>query len=73
MDFGIPSGGGDVLSVWSGLRRTKLQHLACPALDKLEESTEIMTIFPWYSYLVSLFILALDYIAVPRKTAEPFL
>ena len=32
-----------------------------------EESTEIMTIFPWYSYLVSVFILALGYIAVRRK------
>lgn len=34
-----------------------------------EESTEIMTIFPWYSYLVSLFILALGLIAVRRKAA----
>lgn len=32
-----------------------------------EESTEIMTIFPWYSYLVSLFILSLGIIAVKRK------
>lgn len=32
-----------------------------------EESTELMTIFPWYSYLVSLFILALGVIAVRRK------
>lgn len=33
----------------------------------LEESSEIMTIFPWYSYLVSLFILALGIIALRRK------
>lgn len=32
-----------------------------------EESTEIMTIFPWYSYLVSVFILALGVIALRRK------
>jgi glucan phosphoethanolaminetransferase (alkaline phosphatase superfamily) len=35
-----------------------------------EESTEIMTIFPWYSYLVSVFILALGFLAVRRKAAE---
>lgn len=35
-----------------------------------EESTEIMTIFPWYSYVVSLFILALGVIALRRKREE---
>jgi glucan phosphoethanolaminetransferase (alkaline phosphatase superfamily) len=33
----------------------------------VEESSEILTIFPWYSYLVSLFILALGIIALRRK------
>ncbi|VTR61149.1 Putative phosphoethanolamine transferase ybiP [Serratia fonticola] len=33
----------------------------------MEESSEILTIFPWYSYLVSLFILALGIIALRRK------
>lgn len=33
----------------------------------MEESTEIFTIFPWYSYLVALFIFALGVIAVRRK------
>ncbi|EPF18622.1 Putative phosphoethanolamine transferase ybiP [Cedecea davisae] len=35
-----------------------------------EESTEIMTIFPWYSYVVSLFILALGVLAVRRRREE---
>ena len=35
----------------------------------MEESTEILTIFPWYSYLVSLFIFALGAIAFRRKPA----
>lgn len=35
----------------------------------MEESTEILTIFPWYSYLVGLFIFALGVIAVRRKKA----
>ncbi|WP_312952463.1 phosphoethanolamine transferase [Superficieibacter sp.] len=34
----------------------------------MEESTEILTIFPWYSYVVGLFIFALGVIAVRRKT-----
>ena len=33
----------------------------------MEESTEILTIFPWYNYLVGLFIFALGVIAVRRK------
>ncbi|CBG87594.1 phosphoethanolamine transferase [Citrobacter rodentium] len=33
----------------------------------MEESTEILTIFPWYSYLVGLFIFALGIIAVRRR------
>lgn len=33
----------------------------------MEESTEILTIFPWYSYVVALFIFALGVIAVRRK------
>ena len=33
----------------------------------MEESTEILTIFPWYSYLVGLFIFALGLIAIRRK------
>ncbi|WP_313079719.1 phosphoethanolamine transferase [Atlantibacter sp.] len=33
----------------------------------MEESTEILTIFPWYSYLVSVFIFALGVIALRRK------
>lgn len=32
-----------------------------------EESTEILTIFPWYSYFISVFIFALGVIAVRRK------
>ena len=34
----------------------------------LEESTEIMTIFPWYSYVVSVFIFGLGVIALRRKS-----
>ncbi|EMH4161997.1 phosphoethanolamine transferase [Pluralibacter gergoviae] len=34
----------------------------------IEESTEILTIFPWYSYCVGLFIFALGAIAVRRKS-----
>lgn len=33
----------------------------------MEESTELLTIFPWYSYVVGLFIFALGVIAVRRK------
>ncbi|MDX6941457.1 phosphoethanolamine transferase, partial [Enterobacter kobei] len=36
----------------------------------MEESTEILTIFPWYSYLVGVFIFALGVIAVRRKKDE---
>ena len=36
----------------------------------LEESTEIMTIFPWYSYVVALFIFALGVKAVRRRPVE---
>jgi len=36
----------------------------------MEESTEILTIFPWYSYVVALFIFALGVIAVRRKAEE---
>ncbi|MGF6191556.1 phosphoethanolamine transferase [Serratia sp. 2723] len=35
----------------------------------VEESSEILTIFPWYSYLASVFILALGIIALRRKPA----
>ncbi len=33
----------------------------------VEESTEILTIFPWYNYLLAVFIFALGMIAVRRK------
>jgi glucan phosphoethanolaminetransferase (alkaline phosphatase superfamily) len=33
----------------------------------MEESTEILTIFPWYNYLLAVFIFALGVIAVRRK------
>ena len=36
----------------------------------MEESTEILTIFPWYSYVVGLFIFALGVIALRRQSAE---
>ena len=36
----------------------------------MEESTEILTIFPWYSYVVGLFIFALGVIAVRRKPEQ---
>ena len=36
----------------------------------VEESTEIFTIFPWYSYLVGLFIFVLGVIAVRRKATD---
>ena len=36
----------------------------------VEESTEIFTIFPWYSYLVGLFIFVLGVIAVRRKETD---
>lgn len=36
----------------------------------MEESTEILTIFPWYNYLMGVFIFALGVIAVRRKPDE---
>jgi glucan phosphoethanolaminetransferase (alkaline phosphatase superfamily) len=36
----------------------------------VEESTEILTIFPWYNYLLAVFIFALGVIAVRRKPEE---
>ncbi|WHP29976.1 phosphoethanolamine transferase [Trabulsiella odontotermitis] len=36
----------------------------------MEESTEILTIFPWYSYFIAVFIFALGVIAVRRKITE---
>ena len=36
----------------------------------MEESTEILTIFPWYSYVIGLFIFALGVIAVRRQPQE---
>ncbi|WP_318363574.1 phosphoethanolamine transferase [Enterobacter sp.] len=36
----------------------------------MEESTEILTIFPWYNYVIGLFIFGLGVIAVRRKAAE---
>ena len=35
-----------------------------------EESTEILTIFPWYSYFIALFIFGLGVIALRRKREE---
>lgn len=37
----------------------------------VEESTEILTIFPWYNYLLAVFIFALGIIAVRRRIVEP--
>ncbi|PLK89226.1 phosphoethanolamine transferase, partial [Klebsiella pneumoniae] len=37
----------------------------------VEESTEILTIFPWYNYLLAVFIFALGVIAVRRRIVEP--
>lgn len=37
----------------------------------VEESTEILTIFPWYNYLLAVFIFALGVIAVRRKPQPP--
>lgn len=37
----------------------------------MEESTEILTIFPWYNYLLAVFIFALGVIAVRRRIVEP--
>jgi glucan phosphoethanolaminetransferase (alkaline phosphatase superfamily) len=36
----------------------------------MEESTEILTIFPWYSYFIAVFIFALGVIAMRRKVTE---
>lgn len=36
----------------------------------MEESTEILTIFPWYNYVIGLFIFALGVIALRRRTVE---
>ena len=36
----------------------------------MEESTEILTIFPWYSYVVGIFIFALGVIAIRRQSGE---
>ena len=37
----------------------------------VEESTEILTIFPWYNYLLAVFIFALGVTAVRRRIVEP--
>ena len=37
----------------------------------MEESTEILTIFPWYHYVVGLFIFALGVVAVRRRASGP--
>jgi len=36
----------------------------------MEESTEILTIFPWYNYVIGLFIFGLGVIALRRKPTE---
>ena len=36
----------------------------------MEESTEILTIFPWYNYVIGLFIFGLGVIAIRRKQSE---
>nr|WP_318382253.1 phosphoethanolamine transferase [uncultured Enterobacter sp.] len=36
----------------------------------MEESTEILTIFPWYNYVIGLFIFGLGVIALRRKKTE---
>lgn len=36
----------------------------------MEESTEMLTIFPWYNYLIGVFIFALGVIALRRKKKQ---
>ncbi len=37
----------------------------------MEESSEILTIFPWYSYVISAVILGLGYLSLRRKSSAP--
>jgi glucan phosphoethanolaminetransferase (alkaline phosphatase superfamily) len=57
-------------TLWPGLRRAQLQHLLALHATNVEESTEILTIFPWYNYLLAVFIFALGIIAVRRRIVE---
>lgn len=61
------AGGGLLFPFCSGLRRANFNTLLALHSTNMEESTEILTIFPWYSYLVGLFIFALGVIAIRRK------
>lgn len=45
--------------------------LALHATNVEGKSTEILTIFPWYNYLLAVFIFALGVIAVRRRIVEP--
>lgn len=61
------AGGGLLFPFCSGLRRANFNTLLALHSTNMEESTEILTIFPWYSYLVGIFIFALGVIAIRRK------
>lgn len=37
----------------------------------MEESTEILTIFPWYHYAIGLFIFALGIVSIRRRVTQP--
>ncbi len=45
------AGGGLLFPFCSGLRRANFNTLLALHSTNMEESTEILTIFPWYSYL----------------------
>lgn len=61
------AGGGDVFPFGQAYGAPNFNTLLAMHSTNMEESTEILTIFPWYSYIVALFIFALGVIAVRRK------
>lgn len=63
--------GGSVLSLWPGLRCPNFNTLLALHATNVEESTEILTIFPWYNYLLAVFIFALGSLRFAVRIVEP--
>ena len=61
------AGGGLLFPFCSAYGAPNFNTLLALHSTNMEESTEILTIFPWYSYLVGIFIFALGVIAIRRK------
>lgn len=56
-----------VISLCSAYGAPNFNTLLALHSTNMEESTEILTIFPWYSYMVGIFIFVLGVIAIRRK------